>query len=876
MKKAYLWFIAGILLSLNSTAQIVGGNCYLQRNAVEVAVSNWGVYGVNTTPPAGYHPRYNCSGTPTNRLGFVSDPPKNGWATPGPGTFPDYMGDYFVPGYPEEGWGLEFNIGTTNYNYGNYTIYPVAGPSGDIPGSIIAYNVTPTSRQSVWQGTVMGLQVTQTTTIFTDSLYILTCVTIQNTSGAMRSNVFYSRSLDPDNEQPWTCDYTTTNTIVYQQPMSPGSRALVSAVGLTHNAYLGLGTKDTRARVIYGGFSNYDPSDIWNAVGFTGTLGATNTDDEGVSLAFNLGNIPAGGCANFAYVYVLSAAQLESALNATSPSFFANSVDITSSGSTIMGCNGINSVNLQIINGSGNCGTGSWNWTWSPATGLSSTTGTNVTATPTTTTTYTATATDNCGSVVFTQQIQIIVAPAPTVSVPSSYNYCGSPININATVSGGTPFTISTVCGSATAVCAGPQTNYTVGTGTINNGTKGYPNPYGNWYWGARHQFLVRASELTAAGLTAGNIDRIAFNVISTNGVTHNGFTIRLGCTTLNSLSGFVTTGMTTVFGPANHTPFVGWNTHLFTTPYFWDGTSNLIVETCFNNSSYTLNSPVYCTNMGYNCAVYYRADMSTVCTSTSPTTSTNRPNMQFRHCTTPPASSYYNYSWSPGTGLSCTTCEDPTAIPPSTPISYTITVTDAYGCTATATTTINPCLPISLFLQGKVENNQDAVLSWNYPNDLSFKYFELERSKDGINYQRVATLNPVTGQDKYEYTDINLSAGTYTYRLRKVNKDGSDGYSNTVEITVNPVSQGFAVYSIAPNPAFDDVTIQYGLNVSGKVQFAVYDLTGKKLKDIYEGTVSTGQYTQKFSVSDLANGNYLIIATFNGNVQHFRLNVAR
>lgn len=872
MQTLYRISLLALLFVLYSSlyAQIVGGHCYLQRSVVEMAVASCGTFGVGTNPPAGYHPNV------ASRFGFVADPPRNGWTTPGPGTFPNYMGDYFTPGSPEEGWGIEFNIGATNYNYGSYDLCNATGTSGAVTGGIIAYNTTATSRQAVWQGTVMGLQITQTTTIFTDSLYILTCVNIQNTSGATCSNVYFSRSVDPDNEQPWTGNFTTTNTIVYQQPMSPGSRALVSAVGLTHNAYLGLGTKDTRARVIYGGFFNRDPSDIWNSVGYTNTLGSTNTADEAVSIAFNLGNIPAGGCANLAYVYVLSASQLESALNATSPSFLANSIDITSSGSTVMGCNGVNSVNLQIVNGSGNCGTGSWNWTWSPATGLSTTTGTSVTATPTSTTTYTATATDNCGSVVYTQQIQIIVAPAPTVSVPSSYNYCGSPVNINATVSGGTPFTVSTVCGSASAVCSGPQTNYTVGTDIINNGTTGYPNPYGNWYWGARHQFLVRASELTAAGLTAGNIDRIAFNVISTNGVTHNGFTIRIGCTTANTLTSFVTTGMTTVFGPTNHTPFVGWNTHLFTTPYFWDGTSNLIIETCFNNSNYTQNSPVYCTNMGYNCTVYYRADISSVCSQTTVTTSTNRPNMQFRHCTTPPASSYYTYSWSPGTGLSCTNCEDPTANPSSTPTTYTITVTDAYGCTATATTTVNPCLPVSLFLQGNVQHNQNAVLYWNYPNDLSFKYFELERSTDGINYQKVATLSPVAHQDTYEYIDMNLNAGNYFYRLRKVNKDGSEGYSNTVELSINPVSEGFTIHSIAPNPAFDEVTLQYGLNVTGKVQFAIYDLTGKKMKDIYEGTVNTGQHTQKFSVSDLANGNYLVVATFNGNVQHFRLNVIR
>ncbi|MCS7078356.1 MAG: T9SS type A sorting domain-containing protein, partial [Bacteroidia bacterium] len=328
--------------------------------------------------------------------------------------------------------------------------------------------------------------------------------------------------------------------------------------------------------------------------------------------------------------------------------------------------------------------------------------------------------------------------------------------------------------------------------------------------------------------------------------------------------------------GPFNHTPFVGWNTHTFSTPFYWDGTSNIIIETCFNNTSYTVNSPVYVTNMGYNCSVYLYQDATGVCTNnTVYGTSTSRPNMRFRHCTTPPASTYYNYSWSPSTGLSCTTCEDPTANPSSTPITYTITVTDAYGCTATASTTILPCLPTTLFLQGSSQG-QNAVLSWDYPNDLSFKYFELERSNDGTNYQSIAKFSPVSGQDKYQYTDEGLRARNYYYRVRKVNKDGSEAYSNTVEITINSVLDGFTVQNIAPNPAFDEVMIQYALSTAGKVQFAIYDLTGRKLKDIHEGNLTTGQYVQKFSVADLANGNYLIVAIFNNHTQHFRLNVAR
>lgn len=56
-----------------------------------------------------------------------------------------------------------------------------------------------------------------------------------------------------------------------------------------------------------------------------------------------------------------------------------------------------------------------------------------------------------------------------------------------------------------------------VGTGTLQNSPTDYPAPYGNWYWSARHQMLILASELTAAGLTAGEISSLAFDVVSTD-----------------------------------------------------------------------------------------------------------------------------------------------------------------------------------------------------------------------------------------------------------------------------------------------------------------------------------------------------------------------
>jgi hypothetical protein len=56
-----------------------------------------------------------------------------------------------------------------------------------------------------------------------------------------------------------------------------------------------------------------------------------------------------------------------------------------------------------------------------------------------------------------------------------------------------------------------------IGTGTVTNSPTDYPAPYGNWYWAAKHQFLIHADELIAAGLTAGNLNNIAFDVVSTD-----------------------------------------------------------------------------------------------------------------------------------------------------------------------------------------------------------------------------------------------------------------------------------------------------------------------------------------------------------------------
>ena len=146
----------------------------------------------------------------------------------------------------------------------------------------------------------------------------------------------------------------------------------------------------------------------------------------------------------------------------------------------------------------------------------------------------------------------------------------------------------------------------TVGTGTSVTGTYSTAEtPFGTYYHDDRTFLMYTAAEIIAAGGYAGDITSVAFNVASAASQTMNGFNVKIGTTTATGLSG-VPTGMTTVYS-GTHTATTGWNEFTFSSPYNWNGTDNIIVEVCFDNTYYTSNSTVYYTYQSTNSYVHSR-----------------------------------------------------------------------------------------------------------------------------------------------------------------------------------------------------------------------------------------------------------------------------
>lgn len=264
----------------------------------------------------------------------------------------------------------------------------------------------------------------------------------------------------------------------------------------------------------------------------------------------------------------------------------------------------------------------------------------------------------------------------------------GGQVQLNVDVLGSPP-TSTLPCGTNGTTCSSPTNVRQVGTGTTSSGTG---TPYEGFWEDGRVQFLYRASELQASGMTAsGTITAVAFFVSQkASTAPYTGYTIKMTCTALQSLpsTSFVTAGFSTVYGPISYTTTAGWNTHTLSNPYDWDGVSNIIVEICFNNADWTDDDEVAVTfTPGYNSVLYDFTDGAIGCSLNGATAASDRANTRFTFCNAPTGNT--SILWTPYATLSDSAIANPIATPTAS-TTYTVAYTFVDGCTRYDSVTVD------------------------------------------------------------------------------------------------------------------------------------------------------------------------------------------
>jgi hypothetical protein len=139
--------------------------------------------------------------------------------------------------------------------------------------------------------------------------------------------------------------------------------------------------------------------------------------------------------------------------------------------------------------------------------------------------------------------------------------------------------------------------SYMVGNivqGCIGNGGTSVDYPFYTYYMDSRTDLLYTASEIqTAGGVPGSLITKIGFNVLSASSLTMNGFKIKMQQTTNSSISNFTSTGWTTVYDGTYTVSGTGTQMISLQNSFLWNGTSNLLIEICYNNSTWTTSTSV-------------------------------------------------------------------------------------------------------------------------------------------------------------------------------------------------------------------------------------------------------------------------------------------
>ncbi len=185
-------------------------------------------------------------------------------------------------------------------------------------------------------------------------------------------------------------------------------------------------------------------------------------------------------------------------------------------------------------------------------------------------------------------------------------------------------------------------------------------------------------------------------------------------------------------------------------------------------------------------------------------------------------------------------------------------------GYTYTTVYTITP-LPVSeLVLSAFGKDNKIAVI-WSTSEERNNKGFELERSLDGQNFEKIAWIDGMgttTRKTEYTFDDFKVEYNKlYYYRVKQVDFDGKYTYSNVASASIKNNTEGFSAY-LFPNPASNTLTLSVNSPVEQNLTFRIFDVAGKLVVEQTDIQLSKGQQEIDMNsfINKLALGTYYVI----------------
>lgn len=173
----------------------------------------------------------------------------------------------------------------------------------------------------------------------------------------------------------------------------------------------------------------------------------------------------------------------------------------------------------------------------------------------------------------------------------------------------------------------------------------------------------------------------------------------------------------------------------------------------------------------------------------------------------------------------------------------------------------VSDVIPVELTsFTANVNPSGHVVLNWSTASELNNQMFEIERRVEDGQFYRIGYVEgfgTTSEPQDYSYVDNSVSAGTYYYRLKQIDFNGTFEYFNEVMVDVNgPL--GFDLSQNYPNPFNPSTSIAFNIAEPTMVKLAVYNLLGEKVQNLVNEFMQPGFYNVNFNAANLPSGMYI------------------
>lgn len=173
---------------------------------------------------------------------------------------------------------------------------------------------------------------------------------------------------------------------------------------------------------------------------------------------------------------------------------------------------------------------------------------------------------------------------------------------------------------------------------------------------------------------------------------------------------------------------------------------------------------------------------------------------------------------------------------------------------------TVDTTVPVELTSFTSTIVEKIVQLNWSTASETNNSGFEIQRKSEIENWEAIGFVTgggTTTQKRNYSYSDKLNSAGSYNYRLKQIDYDGSYEYSDEINVEVfSPVE--FELVQNYPNPFNPSTIISFTIPQESTVKLTIFNMLGEQVALLVNEVRSAGSYEVEFNASNLSSGMYL------------------